>query len=118
MKTKRFILTGLLGLLSVQFGTVGVLKIIGFAPLYQQLATLHVDQTGGLLIGIAEVLGVIGLWIRPTRRLALLGLLLLSVSAIAIHVGAVRPFQEAIPATVATVLLLTALLPIERESYL
>jgi uncharacterized membrane protein len=107
MKTKQYFILGFLGLVSLQFAAAGGLKVIGFAPLYEQLAALHVGKTGGLLIGIAEVLGVIGLWVKPTRRYALLGLLMLSVGAIAAHIGANQPIQESIPAIVATVILLT-----------
>lgn len=109
MKTKKYVTLALLGLVSMQFGAVGLLKIGSFGPLYGQLAALHINHTGGLLIGIAEVLGVIGLWVRPTRRLALLGLLMLAVGAIAVHVGAVQPLSAMIPAILSTVGLLTLL---------
>ncbi len=107
MNVKRLTYFSLLGLVSLQFGIVGLLKSIGFAPLYQQLAELHIAPGLGLLIGVLEVLGVIGLWIRPVRRAALLGLLLLAVCAIAVHFGAGVALYKAVPALVATGILTT-----------
>jgi putative oxidoreductase len=110
MKTKQYLIYALLGLVTLQFSLAGGLKVIGFDPLYQQLAALHVGRTGGFLIGLAEVIGAVGIWIRPMRRLALLGLQMLAVGAIAVHVGAGQPITESVPAMVATAALVTLVL--------
>ena len=99
----------LLGLSSLQFGAVGLLKVVGFAPLYQQLAELHISHGLGVFIGVAEVLGVAGLWTRRTRGVALLGLLTLAVCAIAVHFGAGVALSKAIPALIATLVLVVLL---------
>ena len=108
MKTTH-IFYGLLVISSIQFGIVGLLKIVGYVPLYQQLTELHISPSLGLFIGITEVLGVIGLWLPSTRKWALIGLLYLSVSAIAIHFGAAVPLYKALPAIISTLFLATQL---------
>lgn len=98
--TKKRIFYGLLVLASIQMATVGALKLIGFAPLYQQLDELHVSHTFGFVIGIVEVLCVAGAWIKRTRGIALLTLLFLVTSAIAVHFGAGVEIVKAIPAMI------------------
>lgn len=99
----------LLGFSSLQFGAVGLLKVAGFAPLYQQLAELHISHGLGLFIGLAEVTGVLGLWVRRTRGWALLGLLTLAVCAVAVHFGAGVALTKAVPAVLAAGVLTTLL---------
>ncbi len=106
----------LLVLLSIQISIVGVLKLIGFEPLYQQLAQLHISKSFGLFIGFAEVAAVAGIWLRPTRGIALLALLFLVISAIAVHLGAGVDLTKAIPAIVSFVLVCSVLYVNNKKS--
>ncbi len=107
MKRNRLVFYGLLTVVSAQFAAVGVLKLVQFQPLYFQLAELHISPGLGLGIGILEVLGVFGLWIRSTRAAALLGLLLLAICAVAVHFGAGVELSKAAPALFSTLVLTT-----------
>jgi multisubunit Na+/H+ antiporter MnhG subunit len=107
--TKKRIFYGILILVSLQMTAVGVLKLIGFPQLYQQLDELHISHSFGFLIGLIEVVCVIGIWLKPTRGIALLTLLFLVTSAIAVHFGAGVEISKAIPAMVSFGLLSTLL---------
>ncbi len=89
--------------------TVGVLKLIGFPQLYQQLDELHISHNFGFIIGLIEVACVAGVWLKPTRGIALLTLLFLVTSAIAVHFGAGVDISKAIPAMVSFVFISTLL---------
>jgi uncharacterized membrane protein len=106
--TKKVFYVALM-LLSVQLLAVGILKIIGFAPLYEQLQELHISARFGFAIGVWEVVAVIGLWFKKTRGIALLSLLFLVISAIAVHFGAGVESSKAIPATISLLLICTIL---------
>jgi uncharacterized membrane protein len=101
---KKKVFYTLLVLLSIQISIVGLLKLVGFEPLYQQLNELNISKEMGLFIGLMEVLAVFGIWIRRTRGIALLGLLFLIISAIAVHFGAAVELTKAVPALVSFVL--------------
>jgi multisubunit Na+/H+ antiporter MnhG subunit len=109
MKNKKRVFYVLLTLLSLQMTIVGVLKLVGFPPLYQQLDELHISHTFGFAIGMVEVLCVAGIWIRKTRGIALLTLLFLVTSAMAVHFGASVEITKAIPAMVSLTLVITLL---------
>jgi phosphatidylinositol kinase/protein kinase (PI-3 family) len=99
----------LLVLLSIQMSAVGILKLIGFQPLYQQLTELHISKFFGLFIGFFEVVAVVAIWFKRTRGIALLGLLLLVISAIAVHFGAGVELAKAVPAVISFVLVCSLL---------
>lgn len=106
---KKKVFYTLLVLLSIQMSIVGILKLIGFEPLYQQLNELHISKSFGLFIGFSEVLAVAGIWIRRTRGIALLGLLFLVISAIAVHFGADVELTKAAPAFISFALICSLL---------
>ena len=105
----------LLVLLSIQMSAAGVLKLVGFPPLYQQLAALHISKPFGLFIGFLEVAAVVGSWLKRTRGMALLGLLFLVISAVAVHIGAGVEPAKAVPAMV-SVILVCSLLYLNNKS--
>jgi multisubunit Na+/H+ antiporter MnhG subunit len=106
---KKRIFYGILILVSLQMTVVGVLKLIGFPQLYQQLDELHISHSFGFMIGLIEVFCVAGIWLKRTRGIALLILLFLVTSAIAVHVGAGVAISKAIPAILSFGLLSTLL---------
>lgn len=103
--TKKRIFYGILVLVSLQMTAVGVLKLIGFPQLYQQLDELHISHSFGFIIGLIEVICVLGIWLKRTRGIALLTLLFLVTSAIAVHFGAGVEISKAIPAMVSFILI-------------
>lgn len=103
--TKKKIFYVLLTLLSLQMITVGVLKLIGFEPLYQQLDELNIARSFGFGIGLVEVACIAGIWYKPTRGVSLLVLLFLITSAIAVHFGAAVDLTKTFPATISFVLI-------------
>lgn len=103
--TKNKLFYSLLMLVSIQMTAVGVLKLIGFPALYEQLNELHISHNFGIIIGVTEVLCVAGIWYKQTRGIALLTLLYLVISAIAVHIGAKVDISKAFPAMVSLVLL-------------
>lgn len=105
--TKKRIFYGLLILLSFQMAVVGILKLIGFPQLYQQLDELNITHTFGFIVGVIEVFCVAGIWYKRTRGIALLILFFLVTSAIAVHFGAKVEITKAIPAMISFVLLST-----------
>lgn len=107
--TKKRIFYALLIVVSIQMTAVGVLKLIGFPQLYQQLDELHISHTFGFIIGMTELLCVAGIWYKRTRGIALLTLIFLVTSAIAVHFGADVEITKAIPAMVSFGLLSTIL---------
>lgn len=102
--TKKRIFYGILILVSLQMTAVGVLKLIGFPQLYQQLEELHISHSFGFIIGLIEVICIVCVWVKPTRGIALLTLLFIVTSAIAVHFGAGVETTKAIPAMVSFVL--------------
>lgn len=62
--TKKRIFYGILILVSLQMTTVGVLKLISFPELYQQLDELHISHIFGFMIGLTEVVCVVGIWLN------------------------------------------------------
>lgn len=116
--TKKRIFYGLLILVSIQMTAVGVLKIIDFPRLYQQLEELHISHSFGFVIGIIEVVCVAGIWYKRTRGIALLTLLFLVVSAIAVHFGANVEITKGIPAIVSFGLVTTLICLNNKNSVL
>lgn len=109
MTKKKKFFYAILALVSLQMTAVGILKLIGFPQLYQQLDELHISHSFGFVIGLIEVICVGCIWYRPTRGIALLTLLFLVTSAIAVHFGAGVETTKAIPAMVSFGLLSTLL---------
>jgi uncharacterized membrane protein len=106
---KKKVFYTLLVLLSIQMSIVGILKLVGFEPLYQQLKELNISKELGLFVGFMEVLAVLGIWVRRTRGIALLGLLFLVISAIAVHFGADVELTKAVSAFISFVLVCSLL---------
>jgi uncharacterized membrane protein YphA (DoxX/SURF4 family) len=78
------------------FGYAGLYKIIGVPSMMEGMADIGFGLAPTLLIGIAEVTGVIGLIVgffyRPVKIIALIGLLPFAIGAFAIHMSYHHPF--------------------------
>jgi|AntRauTorckE5430_2_1112549.scaffolds.fasta_scaffold35207_2 uncharacterized membrane protein len=84
-KTKNIIGWVLTGLLALAFLMAGAAKLSGQAEMLQSFEKWGLPSIAMYLIGFAEVLGAVGLFIPKTRFLAVLGLMVLMIGAIGTH---------------------------------
>ncbi len=77
----------------------GTLKLTGNEVALASFANLGLPAWFGTFIGVCEILGAIGIWLRPTSRLAAMGIAVIMVGAVYYHVT-VPPIEAGIPAAV------------------
>ena len=75
------------------------LKLSGNEVALQSFVNLGLPSWFGTFIGVCELLGAIGLWLRPTSRLAAMGIAVIMLGAIYYHVM-FPPIEAGIPAAV------------------
>ncbi len=90
-------------LLLLGFGGAGLAKVMGAEPMVQALASYGLPTWFITLLGVGEVVGAIGLLVRPVSSLAALGLAAIAFGAIVNH-AVNPPFMMAIPAIILLVL--------------
>ncbi|SHH38049.1 DoxX-like family protein [Cognatiyoonia sediminum] len=73
------------------------LKLTGNEVALQSFIDLGLPSWFGTFIGVCEALGAIGLWLRPTSRLAALGIAIIMCGAIYYHV-VFPPIAAGLPA--------------------
>jgi uncharacterized membrane protein YphA (DoxX/SURF4 family) len=92
-------------LISIINAMAGGMKIRGQEPMKSRMEEMNHGGFLMLLIGVLEVLGVIGLWIPVTRPLALICLLPFSIGGLAAHQVLRHDFKErSIPAVLVIIL--------------
>ncbi|WP_086859681.1 DoxX family protein, partial [Streptomyces milbemycinicus] len=95
-------------LLALAFLAAGAQKATGQAKALEQADHLHVPHTLYRLVGVLEVLGVvgvvIGLWVSWLGVAAAAGLTLMMVGAVGAHVRAKDPGKAMAPALVLALL--------------
>ncbi len=89
------------------FGGAGLAKVMGAEPMVQSLASFGLPTWFVTLIGVGEVVGAIGLLVRPVSSLAALGLAAIAFGAIVTQ-AVNAPITTAIPAIILLVLSLAA----------
>lgn len=77
----------------------GAMKLMGNPMALDSFATLGLPGWFGTFIGVCEIAGAIGIWLRRTSMLAALGIAIIMVGAVYYHVMH-TPLQEGIPALV------------------
>ncbi len=77
----------------------GTMKLMGNPMAMGSFATLGLPAAFGAFIGVCEIAGAIGLWLRKTSMLAAIGVACIMVGAIYYHVMH-TPLTEGIPAIV------------------
>lgn len=77
----------------------GVMKLTGNEMATGSFAVLGLPAWFALFIGVCEIAGAIGLWLRRTSVLAAIGIAIIMVGAIYYHVMH-TPIAEGIPALV------------------
>mgnify|MGYP001054428215 CR=1 FL=1 len=107
---KKYLVVGLQVLLAVFFFVPGVMKLLGNPELVAVFAGFGYSTEFMYFIGVAEVLGVLGIligsWVHPRiPTLAIGGLMIIMVGAVYSHLTNGDPFVAAIPAIVNIVLL-------------
>ncbi|MBO0934325.1 DoxX family protein [Fibrella aquatilis] len=96
--------------ISFVYLAAGFQKISGREPMKSRMAEMNQGGVVRLLIGIAEIVGVIGIWLPATRPLALLCLMPFSIGGLAAHIVLRHNFRERdIPAVLMIVLICVAL---------
>ncbi len=90
-------------LLLLGFGGAGLAKVMGAEPMVQPLASYGLPMWFITLLGVGEVVGAIGLLVRPVSSLAALGLAAIAFGAIVNH-AVNPPITMAIPAIILLVL--------------
>jgi putative oxidoreductase len=92
-KTQKVIYYVLLVLVSAAFLMASIQKLMGNDQAIAGFTMVGLPVWFCYFIGVCEVLGVIGLWIKKTQKLAAWGLMIIMASAVVVtlmeHMGAV-----------------------------
>jgi hypothetical protein len=94
MKDNRIALYAVLVVISLLFTGAGAMKVLGTQEMVNNMNAIGYGTNWRLFIGIAELLGVVGLWLPRTRALALLLLWPFAVGGWAVHISHNHPFLE------------------------
>jgi putative oxidoreductase len=92
-----------IALVAAYVGAGGIAKLAGVPYVHSSFPKLGLPRWFGYFIGVCEVLGPIGLLIRPLRALAALGIAIIMIGATYYH-SVHTPVFQAIPAAVLTIL--------------
>jgi hypothetical protein len=84
----------LIFLVSLVYTIAGFQKVRGKEPMKSRMDEMNHGGIVMKLIGIVELLGVIGLWFSATRALALVSLLPFSIGGLAAHIVLKHNFKE------------------------
>lgn len=77
----------------------GVMKLTGNEMATASFAVLGLPAVFGTFIGLCELAGAVGLWLRRTSMLAAIGIAIIMVGAVYYHVVH-TPIAEGVPAIV------------------
>lgn len=89
----------LTGLTALAFAAAGLAKLAGVEMVHQSFAVMGLPSITGYIVGLLEVAGAIGLFVKPVRALAALGLAATGIGAFAYH-AIFTPIGEGVPALV------------------
>jgi hypothetical protein len=98
-------LLALKGILTAAFLVAGGAKLAGAKPLADQFREFGLSLGLMRIIGVLEVAGAVGLWVKPFPVWAAVGLAALMIGAIVNHLKAKHPFAKSAPSLVLLVLL-------------
>jgi uncharacterized membrane protein YphA (DoxX/SURF4 family) len=103
-------------LLSAMMLMGGVMKLMGNPMVHESFATMGLPAWFGYFIGLAEVAGAVGLYLRFTSAWAAGGLLIIMLGAVYYHV--VYSVPSAIPALVFAVFAVLIVLERRKNAWL
>ena len=106
MKNKALLVITIV--LALQFLAAGLGKLVGVEPMQEAFARFGFPIAFMYFIGICEVAGAIGLFIRKTAMLAAIGLAIIMVGAVGCHLMFDPPPPQVIHPLVVLVLASTA----------
>ena len=86
-------------LLSLGALMTGVMKVVPMQAMLDGMAGLNYSIEFLRFIGLCWILGGIGIWVRKYRLLACLGMSAICFGAIATHITAGHPLEQAMGAT-------------------
>jgi len=95
----KYVNYAVMAVVSVVMLMGAALKLSGNEVALQSFADLGLPSWFGTFIGVCELLGAIGIWLRPTSRLAAMGIAVIMVGAVYYHVM-FPPIQAGILAAV------------------
>ncbi len=98
-RLSKYATYGAVALAALAFGGAGIAKLMGVEAVHASIAAAGWPVTITYIIGVLEIAGVIGLFVKPVRVLAALGLVATSIGAFLFHV-VYTPIGEGIPALV------------------
>ncbi len=93
----------LMALAAIGFGGAGAAKLAGVEMVHLSFANMGMPAITGYIVGFLEVAGAVGLFLKPLRFWAALGLTATGIGAFAYH-AAYTPIGEGVPALVLTVI--------------
>ncbi|NOU30965.1 MAG: DoxX family protein [Polyangiaceae bacterium] len=88
------------GLLTLQLGIVGTMQIVGAEPIRSNIAEMGYPAWFRVVLGLAQLAGVVGLWTRRFRFAAALGLAVILGGAVVSHVRFGHDAEHTMPAVV------------------
>ena len=94
----------LIGAVAGAFALAGLAKIVGVKPLADQFEEFGLPSWLMRLVGLLEIAGAVGLFVRPARFWAAAGLLGLMLGAVANHLKVRHAMSKAAPAFVLLIL--------------
>ena len=100
---KDYPLAVAIALVALYVGAGGIAKLLGVPYVHSSFAALGLPRWFGYFIGVCEVLGPIGLMIRPLRAPAAAGIAIVMIGATWYH-ATYTPVVQALPAFVLLVL--------------
>ena len=99
----RYAFLALLSLLSLIYFVTGLLKVIFFDTMMQNMAELHFGAVSTVVIGLIELSMVVLLWLPKYRTLALATLLLIMAGAMGAHWGHGHEVDHLLPVGIVAV---------------
>lgn len=105
----------LMVLTAVGFGAAGAAKLAGVEMVHQSFAVMGLPAVTGYIVGLLEVAGAIGLFVRPVRVWAALGLAATGIGAFAYH-AVYTPIGQGVPALVLFVFSVVLFLTFRKQA--
>ena len=87
----------LLGLLSLLYFVTGAAKVVMIEFMMTNMAEINFGTVPTVIIGVVEIIAVVGVWIPRFRTLSLSVLLLIMAGAAGAHWGYGHPVGEVLP---------------------
>lgn len=98
----KYVLWAAMAIVTVVMLLGGVMKLSGNPVALQSFADLGLPSWFGTFIGVCEIAGAIGLWLRRTSMLAAMGIAVIMVGALYYHIS-FPPLSAGVPAAVVLV---------------